>query len=114
MPEAPEKTEAVATLKGYDFDAEVLKTPGLVLVDFYAEWCGPCRMVAPLLEEVAKEQIGKVKVVKVDVDKQAELAQRYNVIHLPTMVFFRNGVPVDQKVGLATKREILVKIAANS
>ena len=102
------------TVAGTDgnFDAEVLKSEVLVLVDFWAPWCGPCRLVGPILEEIADENDGKLKVVKVNVDENPTLAQRYRVRGIPTMVFFKGGEQVDMTVGAAMKDRIQEKVDA--
>lgn len=88
------------------FEAEVLKSPIPVLVDFYAEWCGPCKRLAPTVEEVAREQAGKVKVVKVDIDGSQESASKYGVMAVPTLVLFKNGAEAGRLMGLAPKPKI--------
>ena len=93
-----------------NFEAEVLKSATQVLVDFWAEWCGPCRMVAPILEEIAKEYSGKLKVVKVNVDDNQELAANYNVMSIPTLYLFKNGEVVEHLVGALPKEQLLGKI----
>lgn len=85
------------------FDSEVLASDIPVLVDFWASWCGPCKMVGPLMEEISDEFAGKAKVVKVDVDKEGELAMRYNVMSIPTVFVFKNGEMKDQSVGAFPK-----------
>ena len=95
-----------------NFDTEVLKSDVLVLVDFWAPWCGPCRLVGPILEEIAGENDGKVKVVKVNVDENPTLAQRYGVRGIPTMMFFKGGEQVDMTVGAAMKDRIQEKVDA--
>ena len=95
-----------------NFDAEVLKAETLVLVDFWAPWCGPCRLVGPVLDEIATENDGKVKVVKVNVDENPALAQRYGIRGIPTMMFFKGGEQVDMTVGAAMKDSIQAKIDA--
>jgi len=84
----------------YKFDEEVLRSPIPVVVDFFADWCGPCKMLAPHLERMAAEFAGKVKVVKVNVDEEADLAGRYGVSGIPTLIFFKDGREVDTVVGL--------------
>ena len=93
-----------------NFETEVLKSDTLVLVDFWAPWCGPCRLVAPVLDEIAEENDGKVKVVKVNVDENQALSQRYGIRGIPTMMFFKGGEQVDMTVGAAMKDRIQEKI----
>ncbi len=95
------------TLNEGNFEAEVLKHPGTVLVDFWAPWCGPCRMLAPIIEEVAKEQAGKLKVGKVNVDEAPGLAQKYGIMSIPALFVFRNGQVVNQGVGYMEKERLL-------
>ncbi len=88
-----------------NFDAEVLKSPQPVLVDFWAEWCGPCLMLAPTIDELAGEYAGKIKVGKCDVDKAQRLASQYGVQNIPTVLLFANGKPVQRIVGAKNKRD---------
>ena len=88
----------------------MLKSPVPVLVDFWAAWCGPCRAVAPALEEIATEFNGRLKVVKVDVDENQEVSGRFNVISIPTLMLFKGGQPVERMVGAYPKPIILSKI----
>src|SRR3990170_383734 len=88
------------------FDQEVLKAGLPVLVDFLAEWCGPCRMVAPIVEELATEYAGRVKVTKVDVDDNQRLAMRYSIMSIPTLGVFKGGELVDRIVGYMPKQEL--------
>ncbi|MBQ4526828.1 MAG: thioredoxin [Clostridia bacterium] len=94
-----------------NFEAEVLKSDIPVLVDFWAPWCGPCKMLSPVLEEFAEEYNGKVKVGKVNVDEQTELAVKYGIISIPALIVFENGEKTNSTVGYCTKEalEDLVK-----
>jgi thioredoxin 1 len=95
-----------------NFESEVLKSPLPVLVDFWAEWCGPCRMVLPMVEEIAVEMAGKAKVCKVNIDEAQDLAADFNVMSIPTLIIFKNGKPVDQMVGALPKTKLLEKLKA--
>ena len=89
-----------------NFEQEVLKADVPVLVDFWAEWCMPCKMIHPILEEISNEYDGQLKVVKVDVDSQGELAGEYNIISIPTLMLFKNGTVVNQQIGAGSKKSI--------
>ena len=93
------------------FEKEVLQAKEPVLVDFWAVWCGPCRAVAPIVDELAKEYNGKLKVVKVDVDANVETASRYNILSIPTLLIFKDGKPVEQVVGAAPKKMFVDKLS---
>jgi thioredoxin 1 len=92
-----------------NFD-EVLRNHSLVLVDFWAEWCAPCRMIAPILEELAQEYEGKLLVAKLDVDENPKTAMRYRVMSIPTVILFKNGQPVEVLVGAQPKRNFQAKL----
>ena len=89
-----------------NFEQEVLKSEIPVLVDFWATWCGPCRMLAPTIAKIAEEQAGKVKVCKLDVDEEPEIAARYGIASIPTLMVFRSGVVVKATVGVQPKAAI--------
>jgi thioredoxin 1 len=93
------------------FDEALLAHPRLV-VDFWATWCGPCRAIAPVLEAVAREQAGRVVVGKINVDEQPALAARFSIRSIPTLLFFKNGVPVDTVIGAVPRTEIDKRLAA--
>lgn len=104
----------VSPVSALDFESEVLKSTKLVIVDFWAEWCGPCKMIAPLLDEVAKEMPDKVKIVKVNVDQEQQLAQQYGIYNIPTLLFFKEGTVREQVVGTAAKKVLVEKINAHA
>lgn len=91
----------------FNFTTEVLESDIPVLVDFWATWCGPCRMIAPIIEEIAEEFSGKVKVGKVNVDEEMELAMQYKVEVIPTLLYFKDGKVVKKSVGALDKNEII-------
>ena len=96
-----------------NFKTEVLDADLPVLVDFWAQWCGPCRAVAPILDEIAKELQGKLKVGKVNVDEAGEVAAQYNIMSIPTLLLFDKGKVVNQIVGAMPKDQLLAKLKLN-
>lgn len=95
-----------------NFETEVLNATQPVLVDFWAEWCGPCKMIAPVLDEIAREQAGKAKVAKVNVDRSPGLAARYGIQSIPTLLYFAGGEVRDQTIGVTGKKVIVAKLEA--
>ena len=96
-----------------NFEAEVLKAEGLAIVDFYADWCGPCKMMAPIVDELSKEYEGTVKIGKLDVDTATKYTAQYRVMSIPTILFFKNGEVVDTVVGAVSKAVLEEKINAH-
>ena len=100
----------IATNTSFD---GLLESEKLVIVDFWATWCGPCRMLSPLLDEVEEEMADRIEVVKVNVDDADEIAMRYRIMSIPTLLFFKNGEMVDRSVGAMPKSMLVDKINAN-
>ncbi|MBK5961157.1 thioredoxin [Rhodoplanes elegans] len=96
----------VTKVSDQDFETEVLKSDKPVVVDFWAEWCGPCRMIAPALEEIAGSLDGKVKIVKLNVDENPKVAAQYNIMSIPTLMLFKNGELSSRQVGAAPKAKL--------
>jgi thioredoxin 1 len=96
----------IVTLTEGNFSQEVLKSATPVVVDFWAEWCGPCKMIAPVLEELAGEYDGKVKIAKVNIDEFQQIAIKYEINSIPTLLFFKNGQVADHVIGMRSKRDL--------
>jgi thioredoxin 1 len=92
------------------FAADVLKEKGLVMVDFFAPWCGPCRMMAPIVEKLVEEYAGKAKIGKMDIDENQATAQQYGIQSIPTVIFFRNGEAIDKLVGFQSAENLKKKL----
>jgi len=103
---------ATITLDESNFDREVNQNEKAVIVDFWAEWCGPCKMIAPLLDEIAKEKAESVKVAKVNVDENQSLSFKFNIRAIPSLLFFKNGQLRDQVTGMTSKKDLLGRIEA--
>ena len=95
------------------FEEDVIQSDKPVLVDFWTEWCGPCKMIAPILDEIAKKFEGQIKVAKVDVDSNSDTATNYGVRGIPTLMLFKNGTLIDTKVGATPKNDLIEWITAN-
>jgi thioredoxin 1 len=93
-----------------NWENEVLKAQGVVMIDFWAAWCGPCRMISATVEELAKEYTGKVKVMKLNTDDNSDIASRYKIMGIPTIMFFKDGTKVDQIVGVVPKQQLKAKL----
>lgn len=100
----------VIEVNSANFDQEVAKYQGVVLADFAAEWCGPCKRLAPTIAEISEEMAGKVKVVHVDVDASGDIAGKFGILSVPTVIIFKNGERVDESIGLVSKDRLVEKI----
>ena len=103
---------SVIKLDESNFDRELTQDDKPVIVDFWAEWCGPCKMIAPLLDEIAREKAGSVKVAKVNVDENQSLSLKYNIRAIPALLLFKNGQLRDQVTGVTSKKDLLNRIEA--
>jgi thioredoxin 1 len=100
----------VLTITETNFDSEIIHSTVPVLVDFWAPWCGPCKMLSPVIDEIADARVGQVKVAKVNVDDAQALAARYRINSIPALLFFKNGEPVEQLVGAVSKSVLTAKL----
>ena len=100
----------IVTLTQENFEKEVLQSPTPILVDFWAEWCGPCKMLAPVLDELAAEYDGRARVGKVNIDEHQGLASRFGIQSIPTLLFFHQGQVTDQVVGVKSKRDLKARL----
>jgi len=104
---------AIGKVSDADFESEVLQSSGPVVVDFWAEWCGPCRQIAPALEEIAGSLNGRVRIVKLNVDENPQTASKYGVMSIPTLMIFKNGELASRQVGAAPRQKLEQWITAS-
>lgn len=97
---------ATAVVTDESFESDVLKASGTVVVDFWAEWCGPCKMIAPALEEISEEMGDQVKITKLNIDENQNVAMKYGVRSIPTLIMFKDGEPVATQIGAAPKNKL--------
>lgn len=103
-------SEGVLEVTTDTWEKEVVNSDGLVMIDFWAVWCGPCRIIAPTVEELSKEYTGKVKMLKLNTDENPDIASKYKIMGIPTLMFFKDGQKVDQVVGAVPKPQLKAKI----
>ena len=106
-------SELINNVSDATFETEVLGSSKLVLVDYWAEWCAPCRMIAPLLDESADQYAGRLNIAKINIDENPKVPSRYNVRSIPTLMLFKNGEPVGTKVGALNRSQLAAFIEAN-
>ena len=104
-------SEKIVTLSDATFDEHVKASDVPVLVDFWAEWCGPCKMISPVLEEIAEEQAGKIQIGKLNIDDNLDVTRRFDVMSIPTLILFKNGEPEVRLIGAKPKGQLLQEIA---
>jgi thioredoxin 1 len=105
-------SEKIVTLSDATFDEHVKGSDVPVLVDFWAEWCGPCKMIAPVLEEIAEEQTGKIQIGKLNIDDNLEVTRRFDVMSVPTLILFKDGQPEVRLIGAKPKSQLIEEISA--
>ncbi len=105
-------SEKIETLTDATFDEHVKASDVPVLVDFWAEWCGPCKMISPVLEEIAAEQAGKIEIVKLNIDDNLDVTRRFDVMSIPTLILFKDGEPQVRLIGAKPKGQLLEEISA--
>ena len=105
-------SEQITTLTDATFDEVVGASDKPILVDFWAEWCGPCKMISPVLEEIAEEQAGKIQIGKLNIDDNLEVTRRFDVMSIPTLILFKDGQPEVRLIGAKPKGQLLQEIAA--
>jgi thioredoxin 1 len=106
-------SDAIKHVTDTSFETEVLASPVPVLVDYWAEWCGPCKMIGPILEESARSYAGQIQVAKVNIDENPKAPSRYNVRSIPTLMLFKNGQPVATKIGALSKSQLTAFVEDN-
>ena len=102
--------EGILDVTSSTWNSEVIKAQGLIMIDFWAAWCAPCRMVSPTVEELAKEYTGKMKFMKLNTDENPDIASKYNIMGIPTLMFFKDGRSLDSIVGAVPKQQLKSKI----
>ena len=105
-------SEKIEALTDATFDEHVKSSDVPVLVDFWAEWCGPCKMISPVLEEIAEEQAGKIRIGKLNIDDNLDVTRRYEVMSIPTLMLFKDGEPVERIIGARGKAQLLQELQA--
>jgi thioredoxin 1 len=106
-------SNSIVNVDDSSFDTEVLKSDGPVLVDYWAEWCGPCKMISPVLEEISREYAGKLKIAKLNIDENAQTPRKYGIRGIPTLMLFKNGQVEATKVGAVSKSQLAAFIDGN-